>query len=276
MKKHILMFVALFAFGALFTACNEDEQSSPIEETVITSEDVATAQNLVQDIEDEVDAQVEFRDDPSTNADPCPTVTVDPEGGSFPRTVTIDYGPDGCEGPNGRVRRGQIIVTQTALLTEAGAERTVTFVDFFIDDAQVEGTKNWTNAGPDTDGHPTLIRTVDVTITLPTDQTISWSHNHTLTWIEGANTPGLWDNVLQVEGSSSGVNRFGTAYSVTITTPLIKRKNCPWIVSGVKEITVGDSSRTLDYGDGDCDRRATVTFPNGFSREILIRAWWRP
>lgn len=272
MKKYSFILIALFTFSMAFTSCQKEEAENPaFEEDLTTNEDVATAANLFQDTEDEVDLQVETRGGGLN----CPAVTVSPDDGTFPRTITIGYGPDGCEGPGGRLRQGTIIVYQTDQMANPGATRTVTFDDFFVDGVLVQGTKTLTNASAGNDGI-TFTRTVDGgSLTFPNGDVTYWEASHTLTQVAGADTPAMIDNVFEITGGSSGANRNGVAFTVGITEPLTKRKNCPWIVSGTKAITINGRIRTLDYGDGACDRIATVTYPNGFTREVLIRNWWR-
>ncbi len=273
MKKLFLLFAVFAAFSLALTSCQKEEAEGPaLEEDLITNEDVTTAANLFQDTEDEVDYQIETRGGGLN----CPTVTVTPDDGTFPRTVTIDFGPDGCEGPHGRIRQGMIIVNQTAPMPEPGATRTITFDNFFVDGVQVQGVKTITNQSTGGDGNIVFSRTITGgSLSYPNGDIATWEASHTLTQVAGGDTPIAIDNVFEVTGGSSGVNRNGVAFTVEITEPLVKRKNCPWLVAGVKTITVNNRTRTLDYGDGECDRIATVTYPNGFSREVLIRNWWR-
>ena len=44
----------------------------------------------------------------------------------------------------------------------------------------------------------------------------------------------------------------------------------PFPVSGIVEIVKNDAKATLDYGNGDCDKLATITI-NGVSKEIVLR-----
>lgn len=273
MKKYCLLFVAFAALSLFLASCQKEKPETPaFEEDLVTNEDVVTATNLFQDTEDEVDLQIETRGGGLN----CPAVTVSPDDGTFPRTVSIDYGPDGCEGPNGRLRQGMIMVIQTNPMTAPGAARTITFDNFFVDGVQVQGVKTITNASTGTDGNIVFTRTVEGgSLTYPNGETASWEASHTLTQVDGGGTPAMLDDVFEITGGSSGANRHGAAFTVEITEPLVKRKICPWIVSGVKTIAINDRTRTLDYGDGECDRLATVTYPNGFTREVLIRNWWR-
>jgi hypothetical protein len=70
----------------------------------------------------------------------------------------------------------------------------------------------------------------------------------------------LWDDVYEINGSGSGINRNGVAYTSTITYPLRAQVGCNWIVSG--RITVepeGYATRYINFGLGECDSGFTVT-----------------
>ncbi len=270
MKKYVGVLSALLGIVA-FTAC--DKQSNQLADTesiTMTAQDDATMEDVIADIETQVDYNVDFR---SGGDDDCPTVTVDPEDGSFPKTITIDFG-DSCEGPFGKVRAGQIIVTQTAPMYEAGAQRTITFQNFSINGAQIDGSKTLTNNGVNDEGQSSFTREVSgLVITYPDGTSSSLDASWTRTWTEGFDTDFWMDDVFSITGSASGVNRNGVAFSSEIIEPLIKKRVCLWIVSGVKQVTKGDETFSIDFGDGTCDRQATLTLPNGETKEINLH-WW--
>lgn len=65
-----------------------------------------------------------------------------------------------------------------------------------------------------------------------------------------------------IYGTSSGTNRAGVGFTVNTpqSSPLIKKVDCKWITSGVLELTpAGRKTRTVDYGNGTCDNKATFT-----------------
>ena len=264
------MLSLLFALPLLFIACNKEDQSVQDME-VTTSQDVLVAQDLFQDTEEEVDYELGTRDP----EDLCPIVTVVPGDGTYPRTVTIDYGTEGCEGWNGRIRKGIIEVTLTDTMANPGAVRTVNFINFSVDDVQIEGTKTLTNTGLNGEGQLTFTRVVsNASLTFPNGDVAEWEAAQQITLIEGTGTPERIDDVVQIEGNSSGVNRNGKAFSSEITVPLIKPFVCPWAVSGVRSVTVNDHTWTLDYGDGTCNKIALLTRPDGTTKTVLIHRWW--
>jgi len=91
------------------------------------------------------------------------------------------------------------------------------------------------------------------------------------TWTDGFSTPlDIWDDVFAIEGEATGVNRQGNAYTHTITSALVIKNTCRWIVEGIIELKVKDKVAVLDYGMGECDNDATITI-NGNVREIKLR-----
>lgn len=65
-----------------------------------------------------------------------------------------------------------------------------------------------------------------------------------------------------IYGTSSGTNRDGVGFTVNTpqSSPLVKKVDCKWISSGVLELTPsGHKTRTVDYGNGTCDNKATFT-----------------
>ena len=276
MQKSIFgIYALLLLFAFSFTACDKEQVDPIVEEDNITSEeDLATVSNLYQDTEDEVDLQIEARlnGDPDTTG--CPTVTFAQPKGTFPNTITIDFGVDGCVGPNGRVRKGKIVVQQSAELYQPGAMRTITPVGFSIDDVQIEGDKVWVNNGRNSAGQMFWTRTVDAKFYFPNGDLAKWEANHTVTMIEGSTTLPLIDNVLEITGGSTGINRKGTHFEGKILIPLIKRKTCRWVESGERGVTANGKTRTLNYGDGSCEPFALVTFDNGTTKQIILKKWW--
>jgi hypothetical protein len=247
-----------------FTSCEKDNVIEP--EQLATSEDEITTLDIVEDAEDQADLAVEFR---GGDGNGCPTITVTPDDKTFPRKVVIDFG-ERCEGKNGHIRKGKIVVNQTAPMYEKGAIRTLTYEGYFVDDAKVEGSRVTTNKGAGA-----LTHEIDSKITFPDGKFITKKATHTVKQIEGADTPLIrLDDVFAITGSAEGINRNGIAYKAEITKPLIKRRSCPWIAKGEKVVTQGENTLTINFGNGDCDRFAKVTLPDGTTKQIKLHRWW--
>jgi hypothetical protein len=76
--------------------------------------------------------------------------------------------------------------------------------------------------------------------------------------------------LYKIKGTTSGINRKGKSYQHTISDPLVIKMNCRWVTLGVIDISVGDQTDTLDYGNGECNRIATLIF-NGENYTIRLK-----
>lgn len=56
-----------------------------------------------------------------------------------------------------------------------------------------------------------------------------------------------------------------------VTTPLRRELSCRFIVSGVLEISRLGNSVSLDFGDGSCDAKGTLTYSDGAEEEVVLR-----
>ncbi len=267
MKKSIFLIAALFMGVIFIQSCKKDNANEP--ETV-AAEDMAVNQDLSEAIDLAADVAVEERG----GGGACPVVTLEKPWGQWPNTLTIDYGSTGCTGPNGKHQlKGKIIVTQTAEWYTSQAVRTLDFENFFVDDVQVEGTKSWTNNGLDANGNWSFTKNAqNMVLTYADGTSTTWNLTHTTTLVEGGSTLFIWaDNVWSTTGAMSGTNRDGVSYSASITEPLINQALCRWVSQGKIALNVGGNTATLDFGNGSCDRDATVILPNGDTVAIKLR-----
>ncbi len=273
---NIRFFLGLFlTFSVLLmNSCKKDDQSISSEFT-IASEDLATQQDLLDANETEINDQIASGLLELTTRS-FPTRTWSNPKGTYPNTLTIDYGTSGVTGPNGKVRKGKLIIQISNPITMVGATRIVNHEEFFIDDVKIEGTVTLVNQGPNSNNQTVYIRTVvDRKLIFPSGKTCSWNATQILTQLEGESTPELkLDDVWSINGASNGVNRSGKTFNVVTSNALIIKALCKWTVKGTAVITLDSSSITIDFGDGSCDNLATITLPDGRTGEIRIRRWW--
>lgn len=270
MKKYFVVILVLAAITFALESCRKESTALLVTDLSLASDDVSDAETLVQDAEDISDQDIETR---NLNNN-CPTVTFANPQGTFPNTITVDFGTDGCTGQDGRVRKGIITINLTDSLVNPGAQKTVTLSNYYVDNIHIEGTKTVTNNGL-VNGNPSFTKVVTgAKITFTDGTSTQWESNHTWTQTAGFNTYTVFDNEFSVTGNANGVTRNGKVWAGEILTPLVHKTACPWIVSGVRQITVNDKTATIDYSygytSGGCDRKALVTLPNGQTRIINI------
>lgn len=288
MKTKKLMLAALsavliMALVPFFTSCSkeEDEMIETADEISMTKEQIA-AESMMDDMsrmaEDATDVAMDSLQGPGggpkpPNWGPCATVSIVPfDSITWPKTITVDFGPVNCLCNDGKYRRGQIISVVTAPPHDSLSTRTVTPVNYFVNDHKVEGTRTFTNQGH-INGKLTLSSSlVNGKITKPNGDFSTMNAQHTRVFEAGESTPfpAVYDDVWLVSGSRTGTMFNGDSYSMTITTALEVPRACSWIVSGVKEMQrTNKPLRVVDFGNGNCDNIATVTV-NGVSHTIYL------
>lgn len=265
-KMKNTIFICLILSILVFTGCRKDRESV-LDNTF--ANDNSTAENLFNDVYKVVDDVAYQTDGIREDIIGCiDTVIVDTL--SEPRSITIDFGTDNCVGEDGRIRNGVLFVTFTGRYRDAGTIITITPQNYTVNGYSVNGTKTVTNMGLNSESQPYFSVVVQGSISPPGNAwTTSWNSSRTRTWIEGYNTTSnVWDDVYEIDGTASGVNRFGNPYTIDITTPLRAEIGCPWLVSGILQIIPdGADTRTVDFGSGDCNNGFTVTV-NGETEEF--------
>ncbi|MBP7477586.1 MAG: hypothetical protein KA797_03610 [Chitinophagales bacterium] len=190
-------------------------------------------------------------------------------------SIKIDFGGDnGCKGKNGRLYKGKIFKSFNGKkYFDEGYSSTVTFEKFSNNGNSVEGTKTIVYKGLNAKGQMYWTISTSLTITKANGKSMTWTSTRTRTMIAGAGTKTWGDDKYELTGSASGTSSNGNSYETTITTPLIKDMACKYIVSGVinyvKTGTTTTKTKTLDFGNGDCDAKAVLTV-DGTSKDILL------
>ena len=272
-KKFILkgMLVAAIT-GLMVTGCKKETED---QDTTAASDDAAAEQtyNDVSNIADQAyKGSVNYKQaQEGSMLSTCAQVKLDTASGSNPDTITVTFGTgtyptlSNCLCSDGRYRRGRIIVTFSGKYRDSASVHTITFDNYYVNDNQITGTKTVKNNGHNSSGNLNWTVTVNGSIILASGGgTITWNSTRTREWLSGANTPFNWlDDVYGIAGSQTGINAKGVSYSAVITKQLKVALNCHWITEGTLELTpAGKAKRTIDYGSGTCDNKATVTINN--------------
>lgn len=281
MKTRKIAYLSILAafLGLVIFSCskNKDIAGGSVQ---LTAADVTQATNYAasDNVYDEVDGSVESQltqlestgyqtystKSAGTQDYSCLVVTVDhPDSTTFPKTITLDYG-DGCSkifNNDTITKKGKIIIKLTDHMFVPGAQRIVTFDNFYINDIQVEGTRTITYKGMNADS------LLEYDITLAGGKLI---FNDTLQYTRESNLVREWyraenpmNDTVFLSGSITGTNLQGENYSREITSKLILI-HCydfarRWtIVGGTVLCTVGTNQTTIDYGNGSCETTSYV------------------
>lgn len=276
MKQHLFFSALLLLFVAVIPSCKKDTTTVSYETEQMIAEDIAAHNDLGEQSELELDELIpnNLTGEGAEERNNCAVVTYAQPKGTWPNTITIDYGT-GCT-KAGVTFKGKIIVQQSAAMTQAGATRTITYDQFFVESVQVSGNKIVTYTGLNASGQPVFTRTGNETLTFPDGTKSTRALSHTRTMTQGYGTPARADNVWTITINDTGKNRQGNDYTVTSTTPLSRRDVCPWMSAGVLTFVNNGKTRSIDFGDGSCNREAVVTLADGTQQTIKIRHhWWK-
>ena len=285
MKNLFFSLLALSTF--ILFSCNKEDEASliSVEEEAIVSNDAAV-ETVMESTDYEIDLFTGSLE--SINAvgtglkseghppflgryriGKAPTVTVDPVDGTFPKTITLDYG-EGTELNNGTVISGQIIIVVSAPPRTDGATREVTFSNFYVDSVNIAGTRTISFSKSDEEG-VTFTLVGDLVFTFTDETYIERNTEKIRKLVEGFDTPcDHSDDVLHITGYTNSESSEGYTFSKTIIEPLIRLGGCRFIVSGTVVMEKNDEVfAEVDFGDGTCDDIATIV-KDGEERQITL------
>lgn len=289
MKKIVYTFTSIvFALGIInLSACKksmqEDQESQDLLTMAENSQlDESVTDNFTEiigssmfdvnlfDTPTQTTNSTSFTDELAANADSsCRVVTITPTGNVFPKTMTIDFGT-GC-GPAGNVRKGKIVSVISGPMKRSGTVIETRFVDFYINNNKITGTKRIVINGLNENLNLTFTVSINHTVTAATGSSRNYSSVYLIEWRQGILTPAKADDIFAIRGTESGRDSQGRNFSSTTLSPLIKKMSCDFIVAGKNQINVtGRPQLIMDYGDGQCDNKATIT-AKGQTKEIVLK-----
>jgi len=269
MKKHLIVFCLLSSVFCLLlvNSCKKEEPDT--ETTSATDNSIAEGEFsrmfIVTNSIAVGDSGVQFQKGTylplPTNY--CPNYWLDQDT-LFPITMTMEFGADttgdgtfdyGCNTPGEKIRMGTIKAVFSAPWSINGSTVTMDLIDYYVSGIKYEGTisvtRNTSNSFTQT--------VTNGKATNGSLWTILWNCSRTLT-VDIGNPTEPGDDVSLISGTANGTDRNGKTFSIDITTPLRREMACRWIVSGAMTLKLeGKKDRTIDFGNGTCDDRATLT-----------------
>jgi hypothetical protein len=289
--------IGILAIAFLFiglAGCNNDEMVDEAPQEVL--DETTFAENTFEQLASDID-EVSFADmsesarlAETTEGDKvrwfkrfgysdCVTVTREMPGeGEFPIIITIDYG-EGCGSWMWDVvKSGKIIITITGKMSEEGSKRLVTFEYFKVNGNLIEGEFTFTNLG-----NASWSRVLVGGKITTEEGVITRESERIRTRIEGGDTDDRSDDVFKITGKASGKTLEDNTYTMDITSPLIRSKDCFWITEGTIEKVINETTViTIDFGEGECDNLATKQIgdeePEEFEMNCRMKRWkwmWR-
>lgn len=275
--KNVEFKVAVLALVLSFAAssCSKEESTDELSSEDLEALEMNAEEEMLQADLDMIaydaveDGSVSFKNAGGTVL-ACATVSRDTT--VTPPKIIVDFGPVNCTGPDGRDRRGIIEITYTGRRWMPNAIITIKPVGYFVNDFGINGSRVIENKGRNTAGNPHSEITTQLQIITPSgNDTIYRNGLRQQEMIAGDSTRLRMDDEFLVSGQVTTRSVLRGARQAIITSPLHLKRNCRWIVAGTVDFrSSGKPTRTLDYGNGTCDRQATVSVGRR-SRTIQLR-----
>jgi len=283
--KHLAIAILFTSSAIAFTSCKKtdsaDKSKEEIETTFELSTEQAVADNLTEDANDVfMEAAAENNltgQKPVGTLDAfesmgilgCATVTITPMMG-FPKNIAIDFGA-GCTSQNGISRKGKINIVLSDSVRKPGSTAVLTFDGYFVNGFKKEGTITWRNTSTaNVKGWQRKVE--NGKITNPNGK--YWLHQgiKDVVQTEGYATPrNLLDDVFSITGNHTVTNANNVSRTSVIVTPLVKKTICDNISKGSIKVEGPNHSAVVDFGDGSCDKVATISIDGGTPVTFLLR-----
>ena len=257
----------LACFSIAVFSCNKEDKNPAPSGTDNTKIVELTSQKAITDAYyDDLSAEVLVANtdnglsaQPENQQDICATVTVTPKDPAiWPKTVTLDYGSTGCTGLNGNLRKGKVIYTIDKKLLNTGAKITVSFDNYTVNGYKLEGALTITNNGS-LNGLNVTIKLTNGKVTYPDGKW--YTRSSTTTWVQSAGllTLSLLDDEYNVTGNGTISSSDGNTLTAASKTNLLRKASCINTVSGLMDLTFNNIAGVLDFGNGECDKKAVIT-----------------
>ncbi|NIK74697.1 hypothetical protein FHS56_002229 [Thermonema lapsum] len=283
MKRVFWKYATIVALASLtgLSACNKKDSEPTIPEDAYV-QDGNDLQSEFDDLESfSIDAtlQAEAAAKPSDESATARangvvrgcncTINID----SSRKKITIDFGTQGVQCQDGRIRKGKIIITYTGPYMEPSSVITTTPENYFVSNrrgigfVQIVGTRTVTNI-TEQGGNPTHRLQEDGKLIFPSGLEATWESNRVREWVSGyegiEERRNPFDDVFKITGEWSGTDRRKQSYSAEILEALTINTECflsqnylP--VSGVLRMEGPRAIHVINYGNGECDNTITVT-----------------
>lgn len=274
--KQFKLFIAVTLMFIGFNSCQKDDLTSTEDEATLSIQETQV-EEAVTDIDVLADEALDSNISLLKSANlaeafyltECPVVTVNKT--SNPQVITIDFGTS-CTGKDGKVRSGKIIVTSTSFTTFPSV-RDKSFENYTVDGKKIEGSITKTISKDQENNIRTAVLQENITITFPNGEgTATRVSNLTRQYVRNK-LLNKNDNEVISWGTVEFTRKSGVKITKTIPAndPLVFEMDCHHIVSGTISVTTSTNRNwTIDYGDGVCDNRATLTIGDK-TKEIKIR-----
>lgn len=264
MKKYLEKLIFVCCVFAILGACQKDSAPNyvaPAAGSANSSESTIIMANATfEGLNGYMDGYLSLSGLKAISIGTCPTITATLST-SFPINISLDWGTGCSSALDTTIRSGKLYISLSGKMNVPNSIATFTFSNFVSNGNVITGTHRITyiglNAG---NSWPRYQIFTEAKIEFPDKKSMTYRTEYVRLQSEGSATATLDDDVYRIEGSSSGTTREGATWAANFPSALVKKNSCKWFSSGSVLITPqGELARTINFGDGTCDNKATMT-----------------
>ncbi|MGX1930234.1 hypothetical protein [Flagellimonas sp. 2504JD4-2] len=143
---------------------------------------------------------------------------------------------------------------------------TAVYSDFYVGTIKVNGTRTFVISGDEQQGTISFTVTSELSVVMEDESEITESGTKTFSFTFG---DGLENSGFSISGSWT-ITADGNTYSIATVDDLQGSLGCEYLTSGSMTVSKNGLQVTVDFGDGECDNAATVTYPDGTVEDIEL------
>lgn len=292
-----LMPVLALALITTFTACKKNDSDNTDKSTELKAhaDDQSQVSNQIDAVANEASLSLESSASFSGRMQNPPVVICDAsvtfDSTSNPRTITITYdGTSTCH--PGWTRTGSVVLSmaQGVQWKNAGATITATYNNVKITrtsdnkSVTISGSHNLTNVSGGLLYNLSNLQTITHTLS-SAGMTIKFDDNTTRTWQVARKQVFTYNNGIvttitgnHTDGNNTGIaewglNRFGHAFTTSITQPLVIRQDCSFRLTAGEVKHQGFGTATATFG---LDANGNATGCPGANPYYMKLSWTGP
>lgn len=290
-NRVLAVTIAAVAVATLFFACKKEVTTDTVtnnendNNTLIVASHEAQVQGIYGDlfetaaivaVDQNVAGNVRKADYADyANVASCPSVLISSADPTvWPKQLTVDYG-DACRDNYGVTRSGKVKINLTGFLFNNNTRIDIELDGYKYNGIPVAGKNTINNINYNaTTGIQYTSEITGGRVSFADTLIVGYTSKKTVKQTAGAGTPTPNDNVYSIEGNASiAYEKGGPAGNADITThtPLIKATACKWLAQGQLKVAYGSLSAIIDYGNGVCDDKATITINGDKVREVTLK-----
>jgi hypothetical protein len=274
-----MFLVVVFVTINLVACDDDDETTTPVEVEELSDEtiELVNRYTMTQSVENEiyscVNEAIAYMEQDSALADTsesgCGIVSVSPEDGTFPQTISINYS-DECIGFSGQIRTGQITVVLTDSIRKPGAGYTASFEEFLVNSVAASGSITAENTG--TADSTVFAEEAHIVFYYADSDSIEMTKSSTRYWLSGSSTYSVSDDAFEINEAAEFNSILLGYYTTETTTALHVSSTCQLADKGSLELLSSEQNEaiTINFGDGDCDTQVYVSQGNVYEEVVDV------